>query len=97
MATARKCNAPIRQAAAIRELAQNRRQETVADAFTARVDFDIHVFPYDGDDARVEPAISAPHASLKSNEIPPPSEDCDHCAYVNAVQGHLAGVQKTLF
>lgn len=68
-----------------------------AEAFNGRVEFDIHVIPYAGDDAWVEPAIQALHRCLNSAEIPPAGPDCDHCAFVDAVQAHMAGVQKTLF
>lgn len=68
-----------------------------AAAFEGRIDFDIHVIPYEGDDSWVEPAIVALHACLNGTDIPVPGADCDHCAYVNTVQGHLSGIQKTLF
>lgn len=56
-----------------------------ADAFDARIDFDIHLIPHEGDDAWVENAVLALHRCLESNEIPAAAEDCDWCRYVAAV------------
>lgn len=68
-----------------------------APAFAARVDFDICVIPYEGDDSWVEPAILALHACLNSPEIPTSGSECDHCAYVKTVQAHTSTSQKSLF
>jgi len=70
---------------------------TKAASFDARVEFDIAVIPYTGNDAWVEATIAAQNACLNSSEIPSSGPDCDHCAYVNAVRAHCAGVQETLF
>jgi hypothetical protein len=56
-----------------------------AEAFDARIDFDIHVIPYTGDDGWVEAAVCDLHACLNGTEIPPPARDCDYCGYVAAV------------
>ena len=70
---------------------------TEAEAFNARVDFDIRVIPYVGNDGWVEPAIRAIRDCLSANDIPMPGSDCDYCAYVNAVHGHLSSINRTLF
>ena len=67
-----------------------------AAAFDARVEFDIRLIPYTGNDAWVEPALHDIHACLNQREIPVPGADCDFCAYADAVGGHLAGVQRSL-
>jgi hypothetical protein len=67
-----------------------------AASFDAQIDFDIHVIPYSGNDAWVDPAIVAIHRCLNSDEIPMPGTECDHCAYVNAVHGHLSSTNRTL-
>lgn len=66
-----------------------------ADTFDGKVVFDINLIPYDGDDAWVEPAVQSIHDCLNSEEIPPAGEDCDHCAYVAAVDGHVNQPRKT--
>jgi len=50
-------------------------------AFNQRLDFDISLLPYDGDDAWVEGAITDIHACLKSDTLPEASADCDFCSY----------------
>ena len=54
-------------------------------AFDARIDFDIHLIPYEGNDAWVEPKIVELHACLNRDDVPEPDPDCDYCAYVGAV------------
>ena len=56
-----------------------------AEAFDAKIDFDIHLIPYTGNDGWVEPEITRLHACLNSDEVPEANEDCDYCAYVRAV------------
>ena len=56
-----------------------------AEAFDAKIDFDIHLIPYTGNDDWVEPKIAELHACLNGDEIPDAGEDCDYCAYVKAV------------
>jgi hypothetical protein len=56
-----------------------------AEAFDAKIDFDIHLIPYDGDDGWVEDAIVDLHACLNSDEIPAAGDDCNYCKYIAAV------------
>lgn len=56
-----------------------------ADAFDGRLEFDVHLIPYDGNDNWVEQAITDLHACLNSAAIPPPAPECDYCAYTDAV------------
>jgi len=56
-----------------------------APAFDAKIDFDIHVIPYAGNDDWVEPKITELHACMNGDEIPAAGKDCDYCAYVKAV------------
>ncbi len=56
-----------------------------AEAFDARIDFDIHLIPYEGDDSWVEQTILDLHACLNQDEVPDSGGDCDYCAYVTAV------------
>jgi hypothetical protein len=56
-----------------------------AEAFDAKIDFDVHLIPYQGNDDWVEPTIVALHACLNQPEIPQASWRCDYCAFVGAV------------
>jgi hypothetical protein len=62
-----------------------------AAAFDAKIEFDIHVIPYEGTDDWVEPTIFALHECLTGDEIPAPAADCDYCAYIDAVNQAVAG------
>lgn len=68
-----------------------------AASFDARIDFDIHLIPYTGDDSWLEDAIGKLHKCLNSKEIPQPNPECDYCAYVAAVNActGTAGRQET--
>ena len=54
-------------------------------AFDAKLEFDINLLPYKGDDSWVEPAIFDTHKCLTGDKIPPMSADCDFCRYRQAV------------
>lgn len=57
-----------------------------AEAFDAKIEFDIHVIPYEGNDVWVETTLAALHECLTGEQIPEPRAGCDYCAYVRAVQ-----------
>lgn len=54
------------------------------EAFDAKLEFDITLIPYKGNDNWVEKAIIDAHKCLMGDQIPPASLDCDYCAYVDA-------------
>lgn len=56
-----------------------------AEAFDARIDFDVHLIPYEGSDGWVEETIVRLHACLQGSSIPDADPDCDYCAYLAAV------------
>lgn len=56
-----------------------------AEAFDARIDFDIHLIPYTGNDGWVEPKIIELHACLNQDETPAADSECSYCQYVAAV------------
>lgn len=56
-----------------------------AEAFDAKIDFDINLIPYEGDDGWVEGTLRDLYACLNRDEIPAAGEDCDYCKYVAAV------------
>lgn len=62
-----------------------------AEAFDGKLEFDISVIPYTGDDAWIEPALLSVHACLNSDEMPAASAECDYCSYREAAAGHETG------
>lgn len=58
---------------------------TDKEAFDAKLEFDISVIPYEGDDSWVEDAIVRAHKCLVGDTIPAAGDDCDYCAYRDTV------------
>jgi hypothetical protein len=56
-------------------------------AFDGKLEFDVTLIAYTGDDSWVEQAVRDAHACLNAPEIPAAAEECDYCAYVEAVRG----------
>lgn len=56
------------------------------EAFDGKLEFDIRVIPYKGDDSWVEKAVIDAKKCLSKNSIPKSSADCDYCRYVEAVE-----------
>ncbi len=56
------------------------------EAFDGRLEFDIKIIPYVGDDSWVEGAIIDAHKCLNSDKIPDAGSDCDYCKYVEAIK-----------
>ena len=59
---------------------------TDKEAFDGKLEFDIKVIPYEGDDNWVEGAIFDAIECLKSDSIPDSGEDCDFCKYRQALR-----------
>ena len=57
--------------------------------FKQRVEFDISVIPYDGNDSWVDSCITDAHACLVSEDIPTATWNCDYCTYYSAVTDAL--------
>ncbi len=55
-------------------------------SFDAKLDFDIKLIPYIGDDSWIDGALHELKKCLDSDDIPTESEDCDYCNYVRAVR-----------
>ncbi|HEX3033977.1 MAG TPA: PD-(D/E)XK nuclease family protein [Thermodesulfobacteriota bacterium] len=55
-----------------------------AHAFDAKIEFDVTLIPYEGNDSWVEPAILNIYQCLQSNIIPSFGAECDYCSYRNA-------------
>lgn len=50
-------------------------------AFDAKLEFDVTLIPYTGDDSWVEPTILELKACLDSDQLPAASPECDYCTY----------------
>jgi hypothetical protein len=50
-------------------------------SFNGRLEFDIHVSPYVGNDGWVEDCIRSAYRCLTGNAIPDPDPGCDYCRY----------------
>ncbi len=59
--------------------------QTDRKAFDGKLEFDVTLIPYKGDDSWVEKTISEAHECLNSDKIPKANPDCDYCNYVKAV------------
>ena len=55
-------------------------------AFDAKLEFDIDLIPYTGDDSWVEKALADIKDCLMSNTTPKPAKACDYCAYRKAAR-----------
>lgn len=64
------------------------------DMFDAKLDFEIHLLPYTGNDGWVEPTVTALHACLATDSLPPAGDACEYCMYREAVAG--ARIEKRL-
>ena len=49
--------------------------------FDARLEFEVKIIAYEGDDSWVEPTLFEIKKCLDSEEIPPPGENCEYCRY----------------
>ena len=58
---------------------------TDLDKFDGKLEFDLTLIAYEGSDKWIEETIQEAHKCLNSDEIPEAGEDCDYCAYRNAV------------
>lgn len=58
---------------------------TANKAFDGKLEFDITLLPYDGNDDWVEPTIKKIHKCLNSDKVPESGKDCDYCAYIKAI------------
>jgi RecB family exonuclease len=59
------------------------------DKFDAKLEFDITLIPYEGNDSWVEVAIYEAHKCLNRDTIPAASKYCDYCKYNQEIQNQL--------
>lgn len=70
------------------------------EAFDAKLEFDIKLIPYQGDDSWIAPALNEIRKYLMQSTPPLSSAQCEYCEYVEAVQQvapHTPALKKTLF
>ncbi|MBI2574105.1 MAG: PD-(D/E)XK nuclease family protein [Candidatus Wildermuthbacteria bacterium] len=58
---------------------------TDKEAFDGKLEFDVKIIPYKGDDSWVEQTLKDAKACLVSNTLPDPDPSCDFCIYRSAV------------
>lgn len=56
-----------------------------AQAFDAKIEFDVRLIPYTGSDDWVEPILKKIKHTLESDEMPARSKTCDYCLYRRAI------------
>ena len=62
--------------------------------FDKKLEFDIYMLAYKGDDSWIDQTIIDIHNCLCSDTIPKPNRECDYCAYRYAASKHKDGVAK---
>jgi hypothetical protein len=65
--------------------------QTDREAFDGKLEFDVTLIPYTGNDNWVEQAIIEAHKCLISTSVPEASRGCDFCSYRAAVESVCAG------
>ncbi len=55
-------------------------------AFDGKLEFNIKILPYEGNDGWVEQAITDAYNCLAQDAMPEPSPECDFCSYRNAAK-----------
>lgn len=65
--------------------------DTAKETFDAKLEFELTLIAYHGDDSWVEKAITDAHKCLCSNSVPFASPDCDYCRYRDAVSEAIDG------
>ncbi len=53
-------------------------------AFDGKVEFDVKIIPYTGDDSWVEPILPEIKKCLEGKKVPKAPKDCEYCGYVAA-------------
>jgi len=59
---------------------------TDREAFDGKLEFEVTIIPYDGDDRWVDGAVDNAYKCLINKSIPDANDDCDYCRYRNAVK-----------
>jgi len=54
------------------------------EAFDAKLEFDVQILSYQGDDSWVEEVVVKAHQCMNAHGLPAPDPDCDYCNYRKA-------------
>ncbi len=57
-------------------------------SFDKRIEFEVHLIPYTGDDVWVEPILFDIKRCLDQEDLPDSDPSCDYCAYYKARHAH---------
>lgn len=57
-------------------------------AFDARLEFDVTLLPYEGDDGWIEPILREMKTCLDADELPVAGDECEYCAYRRTAAAH---------
>ena len=60
--------------------------QTDREAFDSKLEFEVHIIPYTGDTSWIEPKLKEIKKVLDSDTSPESHEECDYCAYIDAVR-----------
>jgi hypothetical protein len=63
--------------------------QTDREMFNERLEFDITLIPYEGNDFWLEETVRKIHSCLISSKIPDANNSCDYCSYRSAVEDVL--------
>ena len=55
-------------------------------AFDGKLEFEVTLIAYEGDDSWIEKTIFEIYQSLQSDRIPEPNPDCDYCSYIGSAK-----------
>ncbi len=67
---------------------------TDKEAFDGKLEFDITLIPYRGNDSWVEESLNKAYKCLMSDKLPSSSFECDYCAYRKAAQKEEKKIEK---
>lgn len=60
--------------------------QTDRKAFDGKLEFDVTLIPYKGNDSWVETAVKDAHQCLNGEKSPEASDGCDYCSYISAIK-----------
>ena len=60
--------------------------DTDKEAFDGKLEFNIKIIPYTGNDNWIEGTLIGAHKCLSGGKIPAADKNCDYCNYINAAQ-----------
>ena len=63
---------------------------TDLESFDEKLEFDVKIIPYEGNDSWVGQALLDAKKCLDSDSLPPATKECDYCLYRKSVQNVLA-------